>query len=319
MVKDPHHRTFKSLRVSITGDCNLACTYCDPSNRCEPKHDKELAAADIVKMVNWLVELLDIEKIRLTGGEPLLTPKLDQILPSIHRLSVKDLSLTTNGQLLKQKAEYLLMNGIKRLNVSLDTLDPAKFRSVTGGGKLQKTLDGIEEAIARGIKLKINMVPVRFLNNDEILSMLDYCLERDIELRYIELMQMGHLKSRKRYEDKLVTMQQIFEQIGQRYQFKPAPAPSDSTAKRYQIKEKGYFGVIANDSAPFCKDCNRLRLSSEGYLYGCLSSTQRFDLKPLLGHPEAKKQLEAILTAALLTKQAFSFDGSSTLMRSVGG
>jgi len=321
MVEDHHHRVFKSLRVSITGDCNLACTYCDPSNRCEPKHNKELSAADIIKIVNWLVDILGIEKIRLTGGEPLLTPKLGQILPAINQLPNKDLSLTTNGQLLKQKAGYLRKNGIKRLNISLDTLNPAKYRSITGGGELQKTLDGVEEALVQGIKLKVNMVPVRLLNDDEVVSMLDFCLEKKIELRYIELMQMGHLQLREKYEDKLITMDQIFKQIKESYHIKPAPAPLDSTAQRYQIKDKGYFGVIANDSAPFCQNCNRLRLSSEGYLYGCLSSSQKFDVKPLLGQPiqTAKKQLESILASAILTKQDFAFNGSSTLMRSVGG
>ena len=216
MVKDCYNRTFRSLRVSITGDCNLACTYCDPSNRCEPKHKKELSAADIIKVVNWLVDILNIEKIRLTGGEPLITPKLDQILPSIKNLSNKDLSLTTNGQFLKQKAEYLNNNGIKRLNISLDTLDAVKFRSITGGGNLQRTLDGIDEALSQGMKLKVNMVPVRQLNDDEIVSMLDYCLEKNIELRYIELMQMGHLQSREKYLAKLITMHQIFEKIRER-------------------------------------------------------------------------------------------------------
>jgi GTP 3',8-cyclase len=321
MVKDHHNRRFKSLRVSITGDCNLACTYCDPSNRCEPKHNKELTAEDIIKLVNWLVDILDIEKIRLTGGEPLLTPKLEQLLPAINQLASKDLSLTTNGQLLKQKAAFLLKNGLKRLNISLDTLDPEKYRSITGGGKLQRTLDGIEEALDQGIKVKVNMVPVRLLNDDEVVSMLDYCLEKKIELRYIELMQMGHLQSREKYDSKLVTMHQIFKQINKKHQFQPAAAPPDSTAKRYYIKDRGYFGIIANDSAPFCQNCNRLRLSSEGYLYGCLSSSKKFDLRPLLELPAktAKKQLESILASAILTKQDFSFNGSSTLMRSVGG
>jgi len=132
---------------------------------------------------------------------------------------------------------------------------------------------------------------------------------------------MGHLSDRQKYQAKLITMHQIFEKIERSYRFSPVPTPSDSTAKRYRIKDRGYFGVIANDSAPFCRHCNRLRFSSEGYLYGCLSSTQKFDVKSLLHLTltEARQKLESILQSAILTKQDSAFNGSSVLMRSVGG
>ena len=321
MVRDQHNRTFKSLRVSITGDCNLACTYCDPSHRCEPEHNNELSAEKIVQLVKWLVDVAGIKKVRLTGGEPLITPKIEYILPEMNRLAIEDLGITTNGQLLSEKVDFLKQNGIKRLNISLDTLDPQRYLSITGGGDIQRTLAGIEEALSSKVKVKVNMVPVKGLNDTEILRMLDYCLERGIELRYIELMQMGHLKKREKYENKLITMHQIFDSIQQKYKFEQIPTACDSTAKRYHIKEMGDFGIIANDSAPFCRHCNRLRLSSEGFLYGCLSSSKKFDIKPLLHlNPEdAKSKLHSILNTAILTKQDFAFNGSSVLMRSVGG
>ncbi|MCP4751165.1 MAG: radical SAM protein [Proteobacteria bacterium] len=321
MVEDRYGRRFQSLRLSITGDCNLACTYCVPAKRCVQSCDNDLPAGSLFRAVQLLTEMLGIEKIRLTGGEPLISPKLEEILPRLAPLSFQDISLTTNAQLLKDKVSLLKNNGIGRINISLDTLDPAKFNAITRGGDLRRTLDGIEEALKENIRLKINMVPVRDMNEDEVLDVLDFCLDRDIELRYIELMQMGHLTDRKEFEKKFVPVETIFEKIHRKYTFETIETPVDSTANRYAIEGRGDFGVIANDSAPFCRNCNRLRLSSEGILYGCLSSTEKFPIGKILELPddEAVKKLEPILTAALATKRDSSFDGSSLLMRSVGG
>lgn len=321
MVEHKIRRQFKALRLSITGDCNLACTYCVPAKRCEPRHVKELSAKKIVKALKLLVNVAGIEKVRLTGGEPLISSKLNVILPQLSKLPLKDISLTTNAQLLERKAMFLRENGLQRINISLDSLDPKKYESITRGGVLQKTLNGIEKALEIGLKLKINMVPVRQMNEDEIIDVLDFCLDRGIELRYIELMQMGHLTDRKKHGDKFISMDYIFGQIRQKYTFEPVSAPLDSTAIKYLIPNRGHFGVIANDSAPFCNNCNRLRFSADGYLYGCLSSQQKFPVSDILELPDemAARKLRSILTAALATKQEKSFNGSSLLMKSVGG
>ncbi len=321
MVAETCERQFKSLRVSLTGECNLACTYCVPAKRCFSETGQELTGKEIVHLISLLNDILKIEKIRLTGGEPLISPKLDQVLPEIYKLNISDISLTTNAQLLKEKMEFLVQSGINRLNISLDTLEADRYHQITRGGILQKTLDGIDAALRRGIKLKINMVPVLMMNEDEIVGLLDFCLDRKIELRYIELMQMGHLADRATFEKKFMPIKRVFTKIKEKYTFTPAYATSDSTSSRYYINNKGYFGVIANDSAPFCKNCNRLRLSANGSIRGCLSSNENFPIAHLTNLPKekAQKELETILTAALKTKQDLSFNGSSQLMKQIGG
>lgn len=321
MVKDQFGRTFKSLRVSLTGLCNLACTYCVPERRCNKEPEPSLTVEELLRVIGWLKSILNLRKIRLTGGEPLISPIFDKVLENVSKIGFKEISLTTNGQILKAKVPFLLDQGIKRINISLDTLDSEKFERNTRGGALQRTLDGIDEALQKGIQVKLNTVPMRGVNEDEILSLLDYALERDIELRYIELMQMGHLADRDKYEKKLVPISEVFERIRTKYDYITEPVPSDSTSTKYLIKGKGRFGVIANESAPFCHGCNRLRLTSNGFLHGCLSSSEKFSLLPLVNTNElaARQELTEILNKAIRTKREVAFDGSETLMSQVGG
>lgn len=321
MIKDHQGRSFQSLRVSLTTACNLSCTYCVPEGEQLKCKQNELSSEEIVKAVRLLVSYLGITKVRLTGGEPLISRKLDTLLPQLKALGISDISLTTNGQTLEKKAAFLKENGMDRINVSLDTLDVKNFTSITRGGDLEKTLRGIKQAQQEGIRVKVNMIPIRNMNEGEILSMLDYCLDHDIELRYIELMRMGHLAQKEIFEKKVVPKSFILEQIGEKYSIQEGITPLSATATRYMIPGRGSFGIIANDSAPFCLHCDRLRLSSEGDLRGCLSSTQTFPLKNLLDLPyeAAQEKLETLLRAALATKRELSFDGTGVLMKSVGG
>ena len=321
MVTDRFGRTFKSLRVSLTGLCNLACTYCVPEKKCHKEPEVSLSIDELLKVIGWLKEILGLTKIRLTGGEPLISPIFNKMLENVSKLGFEDLSLTTNGQILKKKIPFLVDYGVKRINVSLDNLVEKKFNQNTRGGSLNKTLEGINEALRHKIQIKLNVVPMKGVNEEEILDLLDFALEKGIELRYIELMQMGHLSDRETYEKHLIPIAEIFEIIASKYQFEKASASLDSTSSRYLIKDKGTFGVIANESAPFCAHCNRLRLTSTGFIHGCLSSNERFSVRPLLNLDEivAKKELVKILNQALHTKREISFDGSQTLMRQVGG
>lgn len=321
MIQDSSRRQFKALRVSLTTACNLACAYCVPEGeqlKCE-RH--ELTATEMVNIIEMLVDHLGITKIRLTGGEPLISNKLMTLLPLLKPLNIKDLSLTTNGQILAEKALFLKENGMERINVSLDTLDPGVFDRLTRGGSLQKTLEGIKVARSVGLKIKVNMIPIRGVNENEIVTMLDYCLENDIELRYIELMRMGHLLNSELYQKKLIPLSVLLSSILEKYQFSRGRGAVSSTATRFDIKNKGHFGTIANDSEPFCGSCDRLRLTSEGNLSGCISSTRSFPIKNLLFEPEKvkKTKLDFILKNALATKRAVSFDGTGELMKTVGG
>ncbi|MCP4294899.1 MAG: GTP 3',8-cyclase MoaA [Proteobacteria bacterium] len=321
MTQDIHQRQFKTLRVSLTTACNLACTYCVPEGEQLKCESNEISAIETVKIVQMLVKHLGINKIRLTGGEPLISNKLTELLPLIRPLKIVDLSLTTNGQTLAQKAFFLKENGIERINVSLDTLDPDNFERITRGGKLQKTLDGIKKAQSVGLKIKINMIPMRGVNEKEIVTMLDYCLDNDIELRYIELMRMGHLANLDLFQKKVIPLSVLLAEITEKYQFSRGNNSVGSTATRFEIEGRGHFGVIANDSEPFCGTCDRLRLTSDGKLLGCISSNHSFSVKNLLQELESdrKTKLDFIIKSALATKREISFDGSGALMKTLGG
>lgn len=321
MIKDFKGRRFKSLRVSLTSACNLACTYCVPEKGMLRVHKNELSGEQMYRAIELLTNELGLEKIRLTGGEPLISKKLYDILPKLNQLPLKELCITTNGQILFDKIDFLEEHGIQRINVSLDTLNPARYDQMTRGGSLLKTVQGIKAAVDRGFKVKVNMIPINGTNEDEVVSLLDFCLEHGIELRYIELMQMGHLANPNVYGQKLFSMQNILDAIGQKYDFSSCEAAKSSTALRFEIKGKGHFGVIANNSCPFCSHCDRLRLSSEGEIYGCLSSTDKYSIVPFLELPEeeTRKELHNVLRNALTAKRKNAFTGSITNMKSVGG
>ena len=321
LVIDSQGRTFKSLRMSITSACDLACTYCVPSSKREPCHMGELTADQFFDSAKLLYETIGIEKVRLTGGEPLLSKKLITLLPKLNQLPFKEISLTTNGQKLAEYAEFLKNNGIQRINVSLDTLDDIKFREITRGGVIQNTLKGIEKALQTGLKIKIKTIPIRGFNDDEIVTILDFCLTRGIELRYIELMKMGHLSQEIEFKKQFIPMDELLEKIGEKYEITRKPLELGSTAERFIVNGNGSFGIIANGSSPFCTHCNRLRLSANGFIHGCISSTEKFSMADLLDLPEeeAKEKLIVLLNQALSSKQAYSFYGSELNMKSLGG
>ncbi len=322
MIVDRQGRRFRNLRISLTAACNYACTYCVPDGKRLVAAQDELSADALVRGVAYLIEAAGIEQLRITGGEPLVSPKLEALLQGVSTLGLRDISLTTNGQLLAKKLPLLLDAGIRRLNVSLDTLDPAAFRRIARGGDLATVLDGLEQARAAGMKIKLNMVPLRGQNLDQVLPLLDYCLERGFELRFIELMRMGHLaRDGNSFQQQFISMPALLEMIGERYEYQQADAPLDATALRYQIPGQGYFGVIANESVPFCRTCSRLRLSSTGWLHGCLSSSNRHYVGDLLEKPrhQALPALQGLLMKALGDKQEVAFSGGVTVMKIIGG
>ena len=308
------------MRVSLTAACNYACTYCVPDGKRLLKAQNELPATELLKAVTFLQQAAGIEKIRITGGEPLVTPKFEDFLLGVMKLSLEDVSLTTNGQLLLKKKDVILESGIMRINISLDTLIPVRFRQIARGGDLDTVLKGIDMLLDAGIKLKINMVPLRSQNASDLLSMLDYCLDRGIELRYIELMRMGHLLHGNEFHQDFLSMDSLLEQIASKYEFTRTDAPYDSTAVRFEIPDRGVFGIIANESEPFCRSCTRLRLSSDGYLYGCLSSSNRQYIGDLLNLPThlVYPKLQKILLGALSDKK-LAFQGETTVMKFIGG
>ncbi|WP_278957592.1 GTP 3',8-cyclase MoaA [Aquipseudomonas alcaligenes] len=322
MIVDRQGRRFRNLRISLTAACNYACTYCVPDGKRLVAAQDELSAEAMVRGVAYLIEAAGIERLRITGGEPLVSPKLEHFLRGVSRLGLQDIGLTSNGQLLSRKLPLLLECGLKRINVSLDTLDPVAFKGIARGGDLPTVLQGLAEARAAGLKIKINMVPLRGQNHEQVLPMLDYCLENGFELRFIELMRMGHLaREGASFQQQFYGMPELLEKVAERHEFVQAPAPLDATALRYEIPGRGFFGVIANESVPFCRTCSRLRLSSTGWLHGCLSSSNRHYVGDLLDKPrhQALPALQRLLVRALADKQEVAFAGGVTVMKIIGG
>ncbi len=321
MIVDKQGRQFRNLRVSLTAACNYACTYCVPNGQRLQPAAHELGGDELLKAVALLVSAGGINKLRITGGEPLLSPKFDVFAAGLADLKLDDIAITTNGQLIERKREALLGSAIKRANISLDTLDAQRFSEIARGGDLATVLRGIDLLQDAGWKLKVNMVPLRSANADQIVPLLEYCMERDIELRYIELMNMGHLRTGNGFAKDFFGMEDILQLIGKSYEYSRADAPFDSTSVRYKVPGHGHFGIIANESAPFCSTCTRLRLASNGDIYGCLSNSNHHSMKHLIELPEheALPQLQALLGNALQDKQDLSFRGEVTVMKFIGG
>ena len=321
MIVDALGRRFRNLRISLTAACNYACSYCVPDGKRLQAAQQELDAEELLYATELLIDAAGIDKVRITGGEPLLSPKFEALLPAIMQLPLADVSLTTNGQLLTRKAATILNSGVRRINVSLDTLDTAGFRRIARSGDLATVLLGIEQMLAAGIKVKVNMVPMRTKNADQVLPLLDYCFERGIELRFIELMNMGHLRSGNQYVQDFYGMEDILETIGTRFEFARTDAAYDSTSVRFEVPGQGVFGIIANESEPFCSSCTRLRLSSNGRLYGCLSNAKFHDIRDALRLPrhQAMPRIQRLLGLALGDKQNLSFQGEVTVMKFIGG
>ncbi len=272
MIIDRLGRQFKNLRVSLTSACNYACTYCVPDGKKLQPLSHELNGEELFHAVRLVVEGAGVNRLRITGGEPLLSKKFEEFLRGVMSLGLDDVGITTNGQLLPRYMPVIRETGLKRINISLDTLDASKFRSIARSGDLATVQKGIEMSLDAGMRVKINTVPVRSGNENQILPLLDYSLDRQIELRYIELMNMGHLKYSNLYAQEYIGMKEILSIIQEKYEIRPANAPVDSTSIRYEIPGRGFFGIIANESEPFCRTCSRLRISSNGDLYGCLSN-----------------------------------------------
>ena len=320
MIVDRLGRSFRNLRVSLTAACNYACTYCVPDGKRLVPAINELQATDMLRAIALLQQATGIDKVRITGGEPLVSPKFDEFLTGVMNLGLVDVGMTTNGQLLTRKRDLIVDSGLKRINISLDTLNPVRFRQIARGGDLETVLKGIDQMLEAGLKVKVNMVPMRSQNGGEILAMLDYCMERRIELRYIELMRMGHLLGSNSFQADFLSMESMLDIIGEKYEFARTDAPYDSTAVRFQVPGKGTFGIIANESEPFCRSCTRLRLSSDGHLYGCLSNSRNQFIGDVIREPDdiAVPELQKILMQALEDKK-LSFQGEVTVMKFIGG
>lgn len=284
MLRDALQRPVKDLRISVTDRCNYRCTYCMPLDEYVwIQRDQILTYEEIARLARLFVGL-GVDKIRITGGEPLVRQNLDHLVAHLAGIGgVKDLCLTTNAALLAEQAEALRAAGLRRLNVSVDTLDPEKFRRITQRGNLSEVLDGLFVAQGLGFEpIKLNAVIERGVNEDDILPLAEFAREHGFAIRYIEYMDVGNVNHW--HSDKLVSKAEILKIIASRYELREI-GRSDGTAPAvdYEFADGGGdLGVIASVTEPFCASCTRARLTADGKLVTCLFSSAGHDLKALL-------------------------------------
>lgn len=316
LLADIYNREFKTLRVSLLSRCNLSCVYCTMGED-EVKENnlhQHLAPADfLLQQIKKLHDVLNLDTIRLTGGEPLLYHELTELIKGIKKLGIEKIKLTTNGFLLERLAQPMKDAGLQSINVSLDAVEEDIFFLMSKRNLVQKVLDGIDAAIAAGLHVKINSVIMKGINENQIIPLLDFAFERNISIRFLEIMAMGYLHDT---SDKyLFTQHEMLDVISSKYNFSRIKRATASTANYWQTEEGKTFGIIANESEPFCQDCNRLRLDSSGNIYGCLSSNHPIELNMSDDEPALISKLQQ----AMHQKQRTKFTGSDLSMLKIGG
>ena len=300
---DSFGRVHKDLRISVTDRCNFRCTYCMPEEGMQwlPKSEV-LTFEELERLARLLVETHGIRSIRLTGGEPTVRAHLPVLVGKLAALPV-DLSLTTNGATLQSTARGLADAGLRRVNVSLDTLQPERFAELTRRDQLTDVLAGIDAALEAGLApVKVNVVVVRGVNDDEVIELARYGRERGVTVRFIEWMPLdgGDAWS----GDQVVTQAEIVEQIHRAFPLEPIARGSEPAERFRYLDGQGEVGVIPSVTRPFCEQCDRIRLTADGQLRSCLFSLEDHDLRTLLRSGASDGELSAAIEACVGAKWA---------------
>ena len=277
MLIDGHGRKVDYLRVSVTERCNFRCQYCMPEKPFSwvPKENL-LSYEDLFKFIKVAIDE-GIKKVRITGGEPLLRENLDGFIKMIYDYKNDiDLALTTNAFLLPGAAQKLKDAGLKRINISLDTLRPDVAAKIAQKDVLKTVFKGIQAADDAGLKIKINCVPIKGINDQEIVEVLDFCKERGYTIRFIEFMENNHAKD----GAKGITSDEMKEIVSRKYKnFEMIPRDTSSPAQYYKLEDGYQFGIIEPHKEDFCAACNRIRLTAEGNLIPCLYFEEAMSIK----------------------------------------
>jgi len=301
---DPFGRVIRDLRISVTDRCNFRCTYCMPAEGMEWLPRSEVLTFEEIHRVSRIfVERFGVEGIRLTGGEPTVRAHLPMLISQLSGLGV-DLAMTTNGATLRNSAEELRSAGLRRINISLDTLHADRFEQMTRRNELENVLAGIDAAVAAGFSpVKINAVIERGVNDDEIVDLARFGRDRAVEVRFIEFMPLdatGHWAN-----DRVVGQDEIVERIAEVFPLEQMPARGAAPADRWRYLDgAGTVGVIPSVTKPFCGDCDRVRLTAEGQFRTCLFATNEFDLREIMRSGGDDDALAERIIAAVGTKWA---------------
>jgi len=280
---DSFGRHITYVRISVTDRCDLRCRYCMAERMTFLPRKDVLRLEEIVELADILIAR-GVNRIRVTGGEPLVRRGIDQLIPELGKRigrGLDELTMTTNGTQLDRRAEMLADAGIRRINVSLDSRDPERFRHITRGGELAQVLRGIEAAAAVGLRIKINMVALKGLNEDEIGSMLRWCAAQGYDLTLIETMPLGEVEEDR--TEHYLPLSQVREQLEQQFLLIPSLARTGGPARYYEVEGLGVrLGLITPLTDNFCEGCNRIRVAATGTVFGCLGHDQKVELRDLL-------------------------------------
>jgi len=291
-------RPLRSLRVSVTDRCNLRCNYCMPEENYVWLPRQELLTFEEIARLVEVFTSLGVEDVRLTGGEPLLRRDLPQLVRMLAaNPRIRDLALTTNGVLFAEQAEALHAAGLHRVTVSLDSLRPERFAALTGRDSHAQVLAGIAAARRTGFpKLKLDTVVLRRVNDDEIADLIEYGRSVDAEVRFIEYMDVGGATDWSL--EKVFTRAEMLDLLGKRYgSITPLNENSSAPAERFRLPDGTVFGIIASTTTPFCKSCDRSRLTADGLWYLCLYAQTGIDLRKMLRDGAAPEELAARISS----------------------
>lgn len=292
MLIDGFGRKHDYLRVSVTERCNFRCQYCMPEKPFSwvPKENL-LSYEDLFKFIKASIDE-GIKKVRITGGEPLLRENLDIFIKMVFDYKNDiDLALTTNGFLLPKVAQKLKDSGLKRINISLDTLNQATAAKIAQKDVLETVLKGIQAAADAGLKIKINCVPIKGINDNDILDVLEFCKEKGYVVRYIEFMENNHAKD----GAKGLNSNEILEIISKKYpNIKMVPRDTSSPAQYYELENGFQFGIIEPHKDDFCAQCNRIRLTAEGFLIPCLYFEDAMSIKDAIQNDRIDEAVEIL-------------------------
>jgi len=312
---DSFGRRIDYVRLSVTDRCDLRCRYC-MAEKMEFLPRADLLTLEELTELAAIFVRRGVRRIRLTGGEPLVRRNVEQLVTSIGALigrGLDELTLTTNGTQLAGKAEALRSGGVRRINVSLDTLDPERFRFVTRHGSLDQVIGGIDAAHAAGLAIKINMVALKGVNEDEFAAMVEYCGARGFDLCLIETMPLGWIDEDR--SDRYLPLDVARQRIEARFTLVPSLHRTGGPARYFEVRETGRrVGFITPLSNNFCAGCNRIRVTATGTIYGCLGHDQKVDLRDLLRDGDSDGDSDAVdaaldrLLAGKPERHAFAID-----------
>jgi cyclic pyranopterin phosphate synthase len=321
-IEDKLGRRFEKLRISLLNECNFSCVYCvsedfaNSSGKTIQKlaPDQPLTPDEFMKLIAAVHRLTGLKSIRLTGGEPLLYSNLFHLIDHIQKIGIPDIRLTTNAYFLKERAAKLFNAGVKTINISVDAVDQDIFSEISRHPNMARVFSGIEAAVKVGMNVKLNAVIMRGRNDSQIIPLLDYATGLGVKIRFLEIMKMGHLYHSE--NELFFPEKEMLSIIQEKYAIERIPRGLAETAHYWRASNGGIFGVIANESTPFCHDCDRLRMDSNGFFYGCLSNAHGEKIAPFI-HDDAL--LTEKLRGLLRLKQPVKFHGSELSMRNIGG